>query len=140
MFDCCIVGAGPAGSMAAYHLAHQGFKVALIDKSVFPRDKACGDMVGPEALRVLKQIGLSPLLDSFLHQQGINEIWELQFNGGTCIKERIERLYENDQLRWAIIPRLKLDAALLEQAQKAGAVIFQNAVVKNIDHERKPSS
>jgi menaquinone-9 beta-reductase len=40
--DAIVVGAGPAGSVAALELARCGARVALTDKAHFPRDKACG--------------------------------------------------------------------------------------------------
>jgi flavin-dependent dehydrogenase len=40
--DVIVVGAGPAGSMAAYILASQGVRVTILDKSTFPRYKVCG--------------------------------------------------------------------------------------------------
>ena len=48
MFDCIIVGAGPAGGSAAYHLANQGHSVLVLDKADFPRTKSCGGGVSPE--------------------------------------------------------------------------------------------
>ena len=36
MFDCIIVGAGPAGGTAAYHLAKKGRSVLVIEKESFP--------------------------------------------------------------------------------------------------------
>ena len=47
MFDCIIVGAGPAGSSAGYHLAKQGHSVLVLDKADFPRTKSCGGGVSP---------------------------------------------------------------------------------------------
>src|SRR5512144_2894329 len=41
--DVIVVGAGPAGSSTAYHLANAGADVLLLEKSAFPRDKVCGD-------------------------------------------------------------------------------------------------
>jgi len=49
VFDIAVVGAGPAGSVAAYAAARRGLRVALIDRQTFPRDKACGDGIGPGA-------------------------------------------------------------------------------------------
>ncbi len=59
-FDAIVVGAGPAGSTAALVLARGGARVALVDKATFPRDKACGDLVGPRALALLSELGLTP--------------------------------------------------------------------------------
>ncbi len=47
MFDCIIVGAGPAGASAAYHLAKKGHSVLVIEKASFPRAKSCGGGVSP---------------------------------------------------------------------------------------------
>ncbi|MEO1340345.1 MAG: FAD-dependent oxidoreductase, partial [Cyanobacteria bacterium J06635_13] len=47
MFDCIVVGAGPAGGSAAYHLAKAGHSVLVLDKANFPRDKSCGGGVSP---------------------------------------------------------------------------------------------
>jgi geranylgeranyl reductase family protein len=58
-FDVVVVGAGPAGSVAALVLARAGASVALVDKAAFPRDKACGDLVGPRGVQVLADLGLT---------------------------------------------------------------------------------
>ena len=42
--DVIIVGAGPAGSICAAYLAKAGVDVLLLEKDIFPRDKACCDM------------------------------------------------------------------------------------------------
>ena len=57
-FDIAIVGGGPSGATAAALCASAGARVALIDKAVFPRDKACGDMVGPRALALANALAL----------------------------------------------------------------------------------
>jgi geranylgeranyl reductase family protein len=58
-FDALVIGSGPAGSVAALVLARGGARVALVDKASFPRDKACGDMVGPRGIQLLADLGLA---------------------------------------------------------------------------------
>lgn len=57
-----VVGAGPAGSIAALTAARRGFRVALVDQRTFPRDKPCGDGIGPGVVRVLHRLGLDHVL------------------------------------------------------------------------------
>ena len=56
--DVIVVGAGPAGASAAYHLAEAGVDVLLLEKSAFPRDKICGDGLTPRAVRQLIAMGI----------------------------------------------------------------------------------
>src|SRR5713226_8617426 len=57
-WDVIVVGAGPAGSMAALHLARRGHRTLLLDKDAFPRDKVCGDALIPDTIRSLKRTGM----------------------------------------------------------------------------------
>ena len=57
-FDVLVIGAGPAGSVAALVLARGGARVALVDKARFPRDKACGDLVGPRGVQLLSDLAI----------------------------------------------------------------------------------
>ncbi len=58
-WDAVVAGAGPAGSIAALVLARAGATVALADKAAFPRDKACGDLIGPRGVRLLDELGVA---------------------------------------------------------------------------------
>ena len=53
-YDVLIVGGGPSGSTCAKHLVRAGMRVAIIDKSDFPRDKICAGWVTPAVLDVLE--------------------------------------------------------------------------------------
>ncbi|NOZ73583.1 MAG: NAD(P)/FAD-dependent oxidoreductase [Chloroflexi bacterium] len=59
MYDVVIVGAGPAGSIAAAILARHGSQVLLLDKKDFPRHKVCGDGIGWSTIKLLSEVGLS---------------------------------------------------------------------------------
>src|SRR5579862_3462327 len=57
-YDALVVGSGPAGSITALVLARGGARVALVDKASFPRDKACGDLIGPRGVQLLHELHL----------------------------------------------------------------------------------
>lgn len=60
--DVVIVGAGPAGSAAAFFLAQAGRNVVLVDRRTFPREKPCGEGVLPAGAGVLERMGVVPAL------------------------------------------------------------------------------
>ena len=62
VWDAIVVGAGPAGAVAALGLAREGASVLLVDREPFPRWKVCGACVGPAAVAHLRSIGLEDLL------------------------------------------------------------------------------
>ena len=59
--DVVIVGGGPAGATAAAFASRAGLRVLVVDRSVFPRDKSCGDAVCGESIEILRELGLEPL-------------------------------------------------------------------------------
>ncbi len=56
--DVIVVGAGPAGSSTAFHLAQAGLDVLVLEKSYFPREKVCGDGLTPRAVKQLVGMGI----------------------------------------------------------------------------------
>ena len=56
--DVIVVGAGPAGSSTAFHLAQAGLDVLVLEKSHFPREKVCGDGLTPRAVKQLLGMGI----------------------------------------------------------------------------------
>ena len=65
--DVAVIGAGPAGALAAYALADRGASVVLLDRACFPRDKPCG---GGLTQRTLHQLPFSvdPVVDHLPHR------------------------------------------------------------------------
>ena len=64
-WEVAIVGAGPAGGLAAGLLARTGRHVLLIERAALPRDKVCGCCLNAAALGTLAACGLGDLVPSF---------------------------------------------------------------------------
>nr|WP_274914995.1 geranylgeranyl reductase family protein [Streptomyces sp. WZ-12] len=122
--DVIVVGAGPAGSATAYHLAKSGLDVLLLEKTAFPREKVCGDGLTPRATKQLIAMGIDISEEAgWLRNKGLRII-----GGGSRL-----------QLDWpelASFPdyglvrkRDDFDEQLARQAQKAGARLYERCNV-----------
>src|SRR5260370_12473887 len=60
-WEVVIIGAGPAGAIAAHQLARLGKSVLLVDKVLFPRWKVCGCCLNAGALATLHAADLGRL-------------------------------------------------------------------------------
>ena len=58
--DIIVVGSGPAGSAAACYAAREGYRVLLVDRATFPRDKTCGDALGWKTQSFLREFNMNP--------------------------------------------------------------------------------
>ena len=72
--DVIVVGAGPGGSAAAFHLARHGLRVELLEKSEFPREKVCGDGLTPRAVTQLVKMGVDTDADGWMRNKGLRVI------------------------------------------------------------------
>jgi flavin-dependent dehydrogenase len=131
MIDVLIVGAGPAGALAALCLARRGARVLMVDRARFPRDKLCGDTLNPGALRILERHGLRRPVDAVgLPLEGML----LTSGSGVAVQGRYGR-----GIVGRAITRRVLDAQLVAAAVEAGVefeddVRVQSAVVDATSH------
>ena len=70
--DVVVVGAGPAGASAAYHMARLGLDVLLLEKNELGRDKVCGDGLTPSAVSELALMGVDTT--GWQHNEGLRVI------------------------------------------------------------------
>ncbi|GAA1736588.1 geranylgeranyl reductase family protein [Luedemannella helvata] len=113
--DVIVVGAGPAGSAAAFHLAQHGVDVLLLEKTEFPREKVCGDGLTPRAVKQLVAMGVPTDGPGWQRNKGLRVI-----GGGVRL--------ELDWPQLASFPdygltrtRMDFDEILAKRAQEAGA-------------------
>jgi geranylgeranyl reductase family protein len=119
-YDVLVVGAGPAGSATAIHLARAGARVLLAEKARFPRDKPCG---GGLTGRALKQIPVDP---APVVERDVDR-FELRLRyGPSFARSHVEPLIRMTQRR-------RLDTFLAEQAAGVGAELREGARVEDLE-------
>ncbi|GAA2076362.1 geranylgeranyl reductase family protein [Streptomyces albiaxialis] len=122
--DVIVVGAGPAGSTTAYHLARSGLDVLLLEKTAFPREKVCGDGLTPRATKQLVAMGIDISEEAgWLRNKGLRII-----GGGQRLQLDWPELasYPDYGL---VRKRDDFDEQLARQAEKAGARLYERCNV-----------
>ena len=118
-FDALVVGAGPAGSTAAYRLAKAGASVLLADRARFPRDKPCGGALTFRAVRQLP-VAIDPVVEDVV------ERFELRLRYRSSFERRAQ------EPLCLMTQRRRLDAYLAEAAAEAGAEFRDGVKVADI--------
>ena len=122
--DVIIVGAGPAGSAAAFFLATAGLDVLLLEKTRFPREKVCGDGLTPRAVKALAGLGVPiSAQDGWLPNKGLRII-----GGGGRIEVPWPDLSSFPGFG-LVRTRLDFDEILARHAEKAGARLLEGVNV-----------
>jgi flavin-dependent dehydrogenase len=108
-FDAVVIGAGPAGSLAALGLARRQRRVLLVDRATFPRPKVCGCCLNASALATLDAAGLGSMVERL----------------GAPPLQRLSMVWRGKRAEVPLPPgvslsRAVMDRALVEAATAAG--------------------
>jgi geranylgeranyl reductase family protein len=119
-YDALVVGAGPAGSTAAYRLAATGANVLLLDRARFPRDKPCGGGVTGRAARLIP-FGIDPVVEQVVTHADL--------------RLRYGRVHARGTGRPLVFmtQRRRLDHYLAERAAQAGAEFRDEVRVTDVE-------
>jgi geranylgeranyl reductase family protein len=113
-YQVIIIGAGPAGSTLAYHLAIAGNSVLILDKAVFPRYKCCAGGLTVKAAKLLN-INIEGLADDIISGAVVSFMGKHPYYG-----------HSSDRIMYTVM-RENFDHVLLKRAQEAGADVLQGA-------------
>ena len=119
--EVIVVGAGPAGLVAAIAARRRGLDSTVIDARVPPIDKPCGEGILPRGLTALRELGISLPLESTLAFRGIRFVdgsrsAGTEFSGATGVSMR----------------RTKLHQFLVERAADAGVELCWGTQVASV--------
>jgi len=114
MYDVIVIGAGPAGCMAAWHLAKAGLNVLILEKFKLPRVKPCAGGLTFKARQAIP-FDVSPVI-SVEATGGI-----LTYHGKQFLRVDLEKPLAS------LVNRDEFDHFLLKQALNSGAKVLENA-------------
>ncbi|UCF93942.1 MAG: geranylgeranyl reductase family protein [Desulfobacterales bacterium] len=127
-YDALIIGAGPAGSTAAYILASKGYRVLILDKKKFPRNKPCGGLLTWKTIKLLKAIFGAELL--CLKSTGVIQYQSRRYlvasKQGNLVRGELDFPFH-------LVERKVYDQFWLNKAQDAGAEVRLGEKVAAID-------
>jgi len=120
--DMIIVGAGPAGAAAALEATRGGARVVLLERTTFPREKACGDGLTPRALDSLKRLGVTV-------PQGL-EIRRMVVHSSAALDRPVSVALETGQA--TVLPRFELDDRIANAASQEGADLQTQSLAESL--------
>lgn len=119
--DVLVVGAGPGGCAAAVTLRRAGARVTLMDRATFPRDKICGDALSNKAVALIRALGAGDALDREPHAE---------VRGALALFPDHSAIRRDYAACGRIVPRLRLDAMLVDAARSAGVEVLEGVNVR----------
>jgi geranylgeranyl reductase family protein len=122
--DVVIVGAGPAGAVAAAGLARRGRDVLVLDRSSFPRDKVCGDGIPPGTVELLGRVGMGETI----REAGFHRVDRIRVVAPSGRAWEAGFRPRRPGLEFYIAPRARFDALVLDHALACGASFRRSRV------------
>jgi menaquinone-9 beta-reductase len=121
VWDVAVVGAGPAGSVAAHGAARLGLRVLLVDRATFPRRKVCGCCLNPHAISALASVGLGHVT---------SQLSAVPLTGITMgIAERSAHVSLSGSVS---LSREAFDVALIDAAVQSGATFRPGTAIRQV--------
>ena len=132
--DVAIIGAGPAGAVAAARLARLGYSVEVLERQVFPRF-SIGESLLPQCMEFLDNSGMLPAVVAGGFQLKNGAVFQ---RNGKRFAFDFANKFTADWSTAYQVQRGRFDKILADQAAEAGASIYydQTVLAFAIDGER----
>lgn len=127
--EIVIVGAGPAGASLAIRLARKNYRVTLIERERFPRQKLCGEFISPECFRHFRELEVFDRMTA----SGGDRIAETIFYAPNGKSVGIPSDWFDQKETGALsLSRAEMDFILLEKAKSLGVEVLEETFVSNL--------
>ena len=127
--DALVIGAGPAGASTAILLRMAGWRVILVEKSAYPRQKVCGECLSAAALALLDGLGVGAAVRGRAGP-------ELQYvgwmSGASTHVAPFPPCTDGPYRYGRALGRDQLDAILVNRAIDLGAILIQPGRVRSV--------
>lgn len=129
--DIAIIGAGPAGTIAAALLRRYGYRVTIVEKMHFPRF-SIGESLLPQCMQFIEQARMTTAVEAagFQHKNGATFV-----KRGAYAKFDFRQKFSPGHGTTFQVPRANFDKLLADQAEQAGTVIHYGCTVLSLDYD-----
>ena len=126
--DVLVIGAGPAGTVAASIVNKAGYKVKIVEKLKFPRF-VIGESLLPRCMEALTEAGFIEAVKA----KGFQEKFGAKFvkNGKTCDYFFADQFTPGWSWTWQV-PRGEFDKTLADECERMGIAVSYETTVTNI--------
>jgi len=126
--DALIIGAGPAGAATAIWLAQAGWRVVLVEKNTYPRDKVCGECIAAGNLDLLDSLGVGRAFRSLAGPELRSVAWMC----GTATAVAPLPRAQGSHTYGRALGRDQLDALLVARCRELGVTVRQPETVLRV--------
>jgi menaquinone-9 beta-reductase len=130
--DALIVGAGPAGAATAILLKLAGWRVILVEKSSYPRQKVCGECLSAASLALLDQLGVGAAVRDRAGPELQQVGW---MSGASTLIAHLPPCSDGPYRYGRALGRDQLDAILVNRAIELGVILIQPGKVRAVRGE-----
>ncbi len=131
IYDCLVIGAGPAGSAAAIEMARAGLDVLVLDRGEFPRFRI-GESFLPRTKRAFRRLGVLDKCLALPHARKIGvEISLGDWRHGSQYFFFRDVFGDGDKETFNMA-RIHLDQMMMESAREAGAEVQTSCALRAV--------